>query len=187
MCGREVGQLFSPARAGFYEGLFVCTDQAVSARMVCKMRCTIGSCCSRRNLPQILQEILRRPEFGESIARLLEFGPREIACAFRNMLQIPFVPMPLPSSVTDCILSFLRTDFSPACGSTWERVPDPMSPTAGTALTAAQNSTALMPIGLGHAQDPPAPIEVDRSSGAEDGRKPRTKAPEAIACQVRKK
>ena len=115
VCGREVGQLFSPARAGFYEGLFVCTDQAVSARMVCKMRCTIGSCCSRRNLPQILQEILLQPEFAESIARLLEFGPREIACAFRNMLQIPFVPMPLPSSVTDCILSFLRTDFARGC------------------------------------------------------------------------
>ena len=113
VCGGErTGQPLSPARVGCYEGLFVCTDQAVSARMVCKMRCTIGSCCSRRNLPQILQEILLRPEFAESIARLLEFGPREIACAFRNMLQIPFVPMPLPSSVTDCILSFLRTDFT---------------------------------------------------------------------------
>ena len=112
VCGREVGQLWSWARAGCYETLCVCTDQEVSARMVCKLRHTIGSCCSTRNLPPILQEILLRPELAESIARLLEFGPREIACAFRNMLQIPCVRMPLPSPVTDCILSFLRTDFT---------------------------------------------------------------------------
>ena len=75
-----------------------------------------------------------------------------------------------PSNRAMCYHLKLGLWRCPACGSTWERVPDPMSPTAGTALTAAQNSTALMPIGLGHAQDPPAPIEVDRSSGAEDGR-----------------
>ena len=112
VCGREVGQLWSWARAGFYQTLCVCADQEVSARMVCKLRHTIGSCCSTRNLPPILQEILLRPGLAEWIARLLEFGPREIACAFRNMLQIPFVRMPLPSPVTDCILSFLRTDFT---------------------------------------------------------------------------
>ena len=110
VCGREVGQLWSRARAGFYKGLFVRTDLA--AQKVCKMRRTIGSCCSTRNLPPILQEVLLRPELAESIARVLEFGPREIACAFRSMLHIPFVRMPLPSPVTDCILSFLRTDFT---------------------------------------------------------------------------
>ena len=110
VCGGEVGQLWSRARAGFYKGQFLCTDQA--AQKVCKMRRTIGSCCSKRSLPPILENILLLPlDLAELIAQMLDFGPREIACASRSMLRIRFVPLPLPSSVTDCILSFLRTDF----------------------------------------------------------------------------
>ena len=110
VCGREVEQLWSRAQARCYETLYVCTDQRVSARTICKLRRTISSCCLTRNLPPILQQILLQAEFAVSIARLLEFGPREIACAFRRMLCIPFVHLPLPSKVTDCILSYLRMD-----------------------------------------------------------------------------
>ena len=113
VCGRGVEQLWSRARAGCYETLYVCPDQRVSARTICKLRRTISSCCLTRNLPPILQQILLQPEFADSITRLLEFGPREIACAFRRMLRIPFVHLPLPSRVTDCILSYLRMDFTP--------------------------------------------------------------------------
>ena len=101
VCGRHVGHSGVWVTSGFYAGLCMCADVAVTARQ----RRVLESCCLPAHMPVLLEVFITHPDLNLVLGRFLnKFGRYEKACAFARFF---LTRLQMPARVSDAILGYL--------------------------------------------------------------------------------
>ena len=105
VCGRHVGHSGVWVTSGFYAGLYMCADVAVTARQPDGIRRVLESCCLPAHMPVLLEVFITHPDLNLVLGRFLnKFGRYEKACAFGRFF---LTRLQMPARVSDAILGYL--------------------------------------------------------------------------------